>query len=93
MVDYYKNAPRLRDRNVMPGHYAVKFAKFDYAFYEACLKIERQGPRVPLFTPDKLIEEDRLLSLCEVRRWCEGVLHRHNVPAAEWVDDQECQGR
>ena len=92
MVDYYKNAPRLRNLRVMPGQMAVKFAKLDYGFYEACLRVERQGPHAAMGSPGKLLEEDRMLSLIEIRKWCEGVLRRHNVPEAQWVDG-ECGGR
>ncbi len=92
MVDYYANAPRLRDRRVQPGQRAVLFAKFDYGFYEVCLKVERQGKPAPIGSPAKLLEEDRMLSLIEIRKWCEGVFRVRNVPAAEWVDG-ECGGR
>lgn len=92
MVDYYANAPRLRNRLVMPGQMAVKFARFDYGFYEAAMRVERESPPAKPHTPDKLLETDRILSLQEVRLHSEGVLLKHNVPASRWVDDL-CGGR
>jgi len=105
MVDYFKNAPRLRNRLVMPRHYAIQFAKFDYAFYEACMRTEATGHRVATGTPAKLLEQDRILSLQEIRMQAENVLLANNVPASQWADapvrylgerrdaDNECQGR
>lgn len=94
-MDRYRNAPRLRNRVKIPGQWAVMFAKLDYSFYEACMGIEMAGPMVHLGTPAKLLEQDRLLSLEEVRRDAESVLLAHNVPAAYWCNghDDGCRGR
>ena len=91
-IKWWNNMPRLRNRGVMPGQYAVKFAQMDFGCVEACQRLEDRTPRPTPYTPEYLVDDDRRLQLKELRERCQEILLRHNVPASQWSDDS-CQGR
>ncbi len=77
--------PRFRVRHDLAPNDAVAWAQVDYAFYEFMLPFELSRKPALAHTPEKLIEEDRRLSLGEIRDSATQVLLYYDLPAADWT--------